>query len=54
MSELASVIQGKQWQIVSLRLLLAVSETAARLPRDSFTALIDLLSESRGRPPLER
>jgi len=36
-------VERRQWTLVSLYLLLAISETAAKLPPESLTALIDLL-----------
>jgi hypothetical protein len=38
-------VERRMWELVALHLLLAVSETASKLPPDSLTALIELLSE---------
>lgn len=43
MTALAIAIERKQWPLVSLYLLLGVSEAAAKLPPESLVALIDLL-----------
>jgi hypothetical protein len=43
MTPFAVAVERRQWQLVSLYLLLAISETAAKLPPESLTALIDLL-----------
>ena len=44
MTALAVAIERKQWSLVSLYLLLGVSEAAAKLPPESLVTLIDLLS----------
>ena len=41
---LAQAIEHKQWPLVSLMLLLGVSEVAAKLPPESLAALLDLVS----------
>lgn len=43
MKPFAVAVKRQQWTLVSLYLLLAISETAAKLPPESLTALIDLL-----------
>jgi hypothetical protein len=43
LTSLATAIERKQWQLVSLHLLLGVSAVAAKLPPESLTALMDLL-----------
>ena len=43
MTPFAAAVRRQDWTLVSLYLLLAISETAARLPPESLTALIDLL-----------
>ena len=45
---LAQAIQRKEWPLVSLMLLLGVTEVAAKLPPESLAALLDLVgSESQ-------
>ncbi len=44
MTAFAVAVERKQWQLVSLYLLLGVSEAASKLPPESLTALIDLLA----------
>ncbi len=43
MTAFAVAVERRQWSLVSLYLLLGVSEAAAKLPPESLTALIDLL-----------
>jgi len=43
MTAFAVAVERRQWPLVSLFLLLGVSEAAAKLPPESLTALIDLL-----------
>lgn len=40
---LAQAIERKQWDIVSLLLLISISEAAARLPRESLAELMDMI-----------
>ena len=40
---LSQAIQRKQWDVVSLLLLISVSDAAARLPRESLAELLDLV-----------
>jgi hypothetical protein len=49
MTTFAVAVERRMWELVALHLLLAVSETASKLPADSLTALIELLSEEE--PP---
>ena len=43
MTAFAVAVERRRWPLVSLYLLLGVSEAAAKLPPESLTALIDLL-----------
>ena len=60
MTAFAVAVERQEWRLVSLYLLLAISETASKLPPESLTALIDLLGgpeagrELPGRPGLTR
>jgi hypothetical protein len=47
---LAAAVEQRQWRLVSLYLLLGVSETASRLPPETLTELLDLLG---GAPEIE-
>jgi hypothetical protein len=47
-------VERRQWTLVSLYLLLAIHETAARLPPESLTALIDLLGGEDEGPEAKR
>jgi hypothetical protein len=49
MTTFAVAVERRMWELVALHLLLAVSETASKLPADSLTVLIELLSEEE--PP---
>ena len=49
MTAIAKAIERKEWRLVSLYLLLGVTEAAAQLPPESFVALMELLVESE--PP---
>jgi hypothetical protein len=40
---LGVAIERRQWQLASLYLLLGVNAAASKLPRESLTALIDVL-----------
>jgi hypothetical protein len=42
---LEQAIERKQWPLVSLMLLLGVSEVASSLPPESLAALLDLVGE---------
>ena len=44
MTAIAVAIERKQWEVVSLQLLLGISVAAAKLPAESLTELIDLVS----------
>jgi hypothetical protein len=48
MTALGVAIERKQWEVVSLRLLLGVCGAAAKLPPATLTELIDLVG---GQPP---
>ena len=50
MTAFAQAVKREQWQLVALYLLVAVSETAAKLPPESLTALIDLLGGDEAQP----
>jgi hypothetical protein len=43
MTSLAVAVEKREWRLVSLYLLLGVSEAAALLPPETLTELIDLL-----------
>jgi hypothetical protein len=43
MTPFAVAVERKQWSLVSLYLLLGISETFARLPPESLEALLDVL-----------
>ncbi len=43
MTGLAAAVERSQWQIVSLYLLLGVSDVAAQLPPETLASLLDLL-----------
>lgn len=43
MTRFETAVRQKQWEVVSLYLLLGVAEAASRLPPESFNALLDLL-----------
>jgi hypothetical protein len=47
MTSFAVAVERKQWQIVTYRLLLAISDAAHKLPPESLNALLDLLSSER-------
>jgi hypothetical protein len=47
MTPFAVAVERKQWEVVSLRLLLAISEAANKLPPESLSALIDLLAAEK-------
>jgi hypothetical protein len=44
MTAFAVAVERRQWPLVSMYLLLGVSEAAQKLPPESLVALIDLLS----------
>ena len=50
MTGLAVAVERREWQLVSLYLLLGVSEAAALLPAESLAALLDLLGGEDARP----
>ena len=56
MSAFAVAVERKQWSLVSLYLLLGVTEAARRLPPESLSALLDLLEagEADGRRSAQR
>lgn len=43
MTAFAVAVERRQWSLVSLYLLLGVTEAAQKLPPESLTALLDLL-----------
>lgn len=49
MTGLTQAVERRQWDVVSLYLLLGVSEAASRLPPETLAALLDLLG---GEDPL--
>ena len=48
MSTLAVAIERKQWELVSLCLLVGVVEAAAALPPDAVEGLLEVLAQPRG------
>ncbi len=53
MTAISVAIERQQWEVAALRLLLGISFAAAKLPPESLTELIDIVSgEARG--PRER
>jgi len=44
---LAVAVERRDWNSVALYLLLGVTEAAALLPPESFSALLDLLSDTK-------
>jgi hypothetical protein len=46
---LAQAVERKEWPLVSLMLLLGVTEVAANLPPESLAELLDLVGEGRPR-----
>ena len=50
MTTMAVAIDKREWRLVSLYLLLGVSEAASRLPPETLSELVDLLGgEQAGR-----
>ncbi len=47
MSPFGVAVERRQWQVVTYRLLLAISEAAHKLPPESLDALLDLLSSGQ-------
>ena len=45
---LTQAIERKEWELVSLMLLLGVSEVAAKLPPESLAALLDIIGGDVG------
>jgi hypothetical protein len=43
MTTFAVAVERRQWPVVSLYLLLGVSDAASKLPRESLVALLDIL-----------
>jgi hypothetical protein len=43
MTSLALAVEKREWRLVSLYLLLGVSEAASRLPPETLSELVDLL-----------
>ena len=43
MTPFAVAVEQRRWRLVSLYLLLGVSETASRLPPETLSELVDLL-----------
>lgn len=50
MTAFAQAVERQQWELVALYLLAAVADTAASLPPETLTALIDVLSDEQTRP----
>jgi hypothetical protein len=46
---LAQAVERKEWPLVSLMLLLGVSDVASSLPPESLAELLDLVGEGRPR-----
>lgn len=44
MSRFEQAVQQKQWEVVSLYLLLGITQAASMLPPESLSALLDLLA----------
>jgi hypothetical protein len=53
MTAFAVAVQRRQWSLVSLYLLLGVSEAARKLPEDSLVALLDILAGVEREPEKE-
>jgi hypothetical protein len=49
MTSLAVAVERREWRLVSLYLLLGVSEAASQLPPETLTELIDLLAGETSR-----
>ena len=49
MSTLAIAIDNRQWELVSLYLLLGLMEAFSRLPADSVEGLLDVLEGENGK-----
>ena len=47
MTSLAGAIEKREWRLVSLYLLLGVSEAASHLPPETLSELVDLLGGER-------
>ena len=47
MTSLAAAVEKREWRLVSLYLLLGVSEAASRLPPETLSELVDLLGGER-------
>jgi len=47
MTSLAVAVEKREWRLVSLYLLLGVSEAASRLPPETLSELVDLLGGER-------
>jgi hypothetical protein len=47
MTSLAVAIERREWRLVSLYLLLGVSEAASHLPPETLSELVDLLGGER-------
>lgn len=43
MTSLTAAVEKREWRLVSLYLLLGVSEAASRLPQETLSELVDLL-----------
>lgn len=43
MTPLAVALDGRQWELVALRLLIGVSNAASALPPQSLTEIVELL-----------
>ena len=50
MTGLAVAVERREWRVVTLYLLLGVSEAASALPAESLAALLDLLGGDDARP----
>lgn len=49
MTGLAVAVERREWRVVTLYLLLGVSEAASALPAESLAALLDLLGGEEAR-----
>jgi hypothetical protein len=54
MTAFALAVERRQWTLVSLRLLLAVTEAAEKLPPESLASLLDLLESERSPAKVSR
>jgi hypothetical protein len=53
-TSLALAVEKREWRLVSLYLLLGVSDAASRLPPETLSELVDLLGGTEMRPTQTR